>query len=57
MNDSVVYLTNGHEESPVPGWYFVNEASVYEGPYLNKTLAQEAFDWYYTIYLNGPKGK
>ena len=57
MNDSIVYLPNGHEESPIPGWYFVNEASIYEGPYLNKSLAEEAYNWYYTVYLNGPKGK
>jgi hypothetical protein len=55
MIDNPVYLPHGHEESQIPGWYFVNEASVYEGPYLTETATFEAKQWYYDIYLNGPK--
>lgn len=53
MRDYQVYLPNGHEGSKIPGWYFVNEADIYEGPYPTETAAFEARQWYYTTYLNG----
>ena len=56
MIDNPVYLPNGHEECTIPGWYFIDEADTYDGPYRTKESAEQALEWYME-YLNKPKEK
>jgi hypothetical protein len=57
MIDNPVYLPNGHEECTIPGWYFFDEAYVWDGPYRTKESAEQALDWYRDYIVNRPKEK
>ena len=52
MIENPVYLPNGHEESQIPGWYFIDEADTYLGPYRTRELAAQALTWYVKHYLS-----
>jgi hypothetical protein len=57
MTDNPVYLPRGHEECAIPGWYFIDETSRYDGPYRTKGAAEQALKWYIEYINNGPKEK
>ena len=57
MKEGITYLPYGWEESPVPGWFFIDESDMYVGPYRTKELAEQALEWYADYLTNGPKEK
>ena len=52
MIENPVYLSNGHEECQIPGWYFIVETDIYDGPYKTKVSAEQALNWYIQYHLS-----